>query len=76
MKTKMTATECQQYVRRGGPSSGGGYDAMNRTRQEPCRKPVAEGSRYCPRHAEAAALATDQARARLARQKALLEKLA
>ena len=61
----MSAQDCQYSVRRGGPSSGGGYDAMNRTRQEPCRRPVAEGSRYCPRHAERAAQDTALARARL-----------
>lgn len=41
---------CVERVRRGGPSSGGGYDAMNRTRYEPCGRPAVEGKIRCARH--------------------------
>lgn len=41
---------CDYRVRRGGPSSGGGYDRMNRSKMELCGKPVQDGKRQCPRH--------------------------
>ena len=43
---------CNWFVTRGGFSSGGGYDRMNFTRQEPCGRDT-NGARYCPRHLKA-----------------------
>jgi hypothetical protein len=50
-------TTCYQTVRRGGPSSGGGYDAMNFTREVPCGKAsvTTTGRALCKGHAQAAA---------------------
>ena len=47
-----TTKQCEWLVRRGGPSSGGGYDALNRTRLESCLRPAKFGSGYplCTRH--------------------------
>lgn len=51
----MTETTCTEFVRRGGPSSGGGYDRMNMTRTEVCGKPVVEGTHRCKFHTTIAA---------------------
>jgi hypothetical protein len=41
---------CRYSVKRGGASSGGGYDRMNFTRKEACGKPAEGESGLCARH--------------------------
>lgn len=55
VRTMMNDKKCWWPVGRGGPSSGGGYDRMNRTRYEDCGKPATGPDVLCDRHREKAA---------------------